>query len=303
MNLALAGFLGLLSLQEPEGLLERGRRFLDDRNPQAAERVFRELVARSPEDARASYYLGIALARQDRTAEAVEAFEAARRLSRRPNASVLFELGTALSKLARFAEARSVLKEATELAPDEPAFRLQLGWVYYSALEGEKARAEFERVIAASPSARAYLYLGLTEVGLGRSEPAIEALREAIRLDAELLEANVALGKVLTRAGRDDEAKAALTRALEIDPASAESHFQLGLIALRRDDLETASRSFDAAIAADPEHLQAWYNRALVAERRADPETARESWARVAELRASGAEDPETGRRPRARTP
>jgi tetratricopeptide (TPR) repeat protein len=216
---------------------------------------------------------------------------------------VLFELGTALSKLARFAEARSVLKEATELAPDEPAFRLQLGWVYYSSLEGEKARAEFERVIASSPSARAYFYLGLTEVGLGRSEPAIAAFRDAIRLDAGLLDAHVALGKVLTRAGRDDEARAALARALAIDPASAESYFQLGLIALRTDDLETAFRSFDAAIGSDPEHLQAWYNRALVAERRGDAESARESWARVAELRAAGADDPEARRRTRARMP
>ncbi len=251
-QLALLGILGLLFGQEATDPLDRGKRFLEEQKLEAAESVFRELVAKNPQDARAAYYLGITLARQDRTEEAVETLEAARRHSRRPNVSVLFELGTALSKLERFREAQRVLREAIELAPEETAIRLQLGWVYYSSLEGEKARAEFERVIAASPSASAFLYLGLTEVGLGRTDPAVAAFREAIRRDPGLLDAHVALGKVLTRAGRDEEAKSALTRALEIDPASAESHFQLGLIALRRAELESAARSFQAAIDADP---------------------------------------------------
>ncbi len=303
MTLVQAGIVGLLLVQEAAGLLDQGRRFLDEQNPEAAESVFRDLVARTPEDPRASYYLGIALARQDRTEEAIEALEDARRYTSRPNPSVLFELGTALSRLERYPEALRVLQQATELAPQETAFRLQLGWVYYSALEGEKARAEFERVIAAAPSAKAFLYLGLTEIGLGRNAPAVEALREAIRRDPGLLEAHVALGKVLSRAGRDEEAVPVLRRALEIDPASAESHFQLGLIALRRGELESAARSLEAAIAADSGHLQAWYNRALVAERLGHTEEARRSWARVAELRASGAEDPKAKKRTRARIP
>jgi tetratricopeptide (TPR) repeat protein len=193
MTLALAGILGFLLVQDAASLLDQGRRLLDAQNPKAAERVFRDLVAQDPGDSRARYYLGIALARQERNEEAVDAFEAARGGASRPNPSVLFELGRALSKLERFPEAERVLREATELAPEEPVFRLQLGWVYYSLLEGEKARAEFERVIAASPSPTAFLYLGLAEVGLGRTEPAVDALREAIRRDPRLLEAHVAL--------------------------------------------------------------------------------------------------------------
>jgi len=299
MTLAL---VAVLFLQEAASLLDQGRRFLEERNPAAAEKVFRDLVSQSPEDSRASYYLGIAIARQDRTEEAIVAFESARRFAKRPNPSILYELGTAFSKLERWQEAEEVLKQATELAPAEWAMRLQLGWVYYSKLEGEKARAEFERVIETSPSAMAFLYLGLTEIGLGRNEPAVEALREAIRLEPGLLEAHVALGKVLARAGRDEEATPVLTRALELDRSNAEAHFQLGLIALRRNELDFASRSFAAAIEADPEHLQAWYNRALVAERLGRSEEARTCWARVEELRASGAEDPEAKRRMRART-
>lgn len=291
-----------LFLQEAVSLLDQGRRFLEEQNLREAEKVFRELLSWSPEDSRASYYLGIALSRQDRTEEAIEAFDSARRNAKRPNPSILYELGAAFSKLERWQEAEEALREATELAPEEAAIRLQLGWVYYSRLEGEKARMEFERAIATAPSARAFLYLGLTEIGLGRNEPAIEALRESVRLDPRLLEAHVALGKVLSRAGRDQEAAAVLARALEIDGASSEAHFNLGLIALRRGELDSASRSFEAAIQSDPEHLQAWYNRALVEERLGHDEEARISWARVEELRASGAEDPDAKRRTRART-
>lgn len=299
MTLAL---VAALFLQEGMGLLDQGRRLLEERNPAAAEKVFRELASRSPEDSRASYYLGIALARQDRNEEAIEALENARSHAKHPNPSIFYELGTAYSRLERWQEAEEMLKQATDLAPAEAVMRLQLGWVYYSKLEGEKARAEFERVIATSPSARAYLYLGLTDIGLGQPEPAVEALGEAIRLDPDLLEAHVALGNLLARAGRDEEAGPVLLRALEIDGRTAEAHFQLGLIALRRNELDAALRSFEAAIEGDPDHLQAWYNRALVAERLGRGEEARASWARVAEIRAAGAEDPDARRRMRART-
>jgi Flp pilus assembly protein TadD len=298
MSLALAA---LLLLQEAAGLLDRGRRLLEERDLPAAERVFRELVSMSPEDSRASYYLGVALSRQDRTEEAVAAFEDARRFAKSPNPSILYELGTAFSKLERWPEAESFLKQATDLAPEEPAVRLQLGWVYYSTLQGEKAREEFRRAIDVSPSAKAFLYLGLTEIGLGANEPAIEALEEAVRLDPRHLEAHVALGKVLARAGREEEATPVLVRALSLDGTSAEAHFQLGLIALRRGDLDAASRSFEAAIDSDSEHLQAWYNRALVSERLGRKEDARAAWVRVQELRASGAADLEAKRRTRAR--
>jgi tetratricopeptide (TPR) repeat protein len=291
-----------LFLQEAMSLLDQGRRFLEERNLHAAEKVFRELVSQSPEDSRANYYLGITLSRRGMTEDAIAALEKARDSARRPNPSILYELGTAFSKAERWHEAEDALKQATELAPTEAVMRLQLGWVYYSKLEGEKARAEFERVIETSPSAMAFLYLGLTEVGLGQNEPAIEALREAIRLEPGLLEAHVALGKVLARAGLDEEATPVLTRVLELDRSNAEAHFQLGLIALRRGELDSASRSFEAAIEADPEHLQAWYNRALVAERLGREEEARASWERVEELRASGADDPDAKRRMRART-
>ncbi len=292
--------LAALLLQEAMSLLDRGRRFLEEGNLPAAETVLRELVSESPEDSRASYYLGVVLLRQGRTEEAIAALESARRFASRPNPSVLYELGSAFSKLERWREAEEVLIEAAALAPSEVAIRLQLGWVYYSKLEGDKARAEFERAIETAPSATAFLYLGLTEIGLGRNEPAVDALREAIRLEPALLEAHVALGKVLARAGRDEEALPLLTQALEIDGRNAEAHFQLGLIALRRGALDSASRSFAAAIEADPEHLQGWYNRALVAERLGQGEEAIAAWARVEHLRASGP-DPEAKRRPRAR--
>jgi Flp pilus assembly protein TadD len=279
-------FAALALLQETSALLAEGTRYLEEGNLREAERVFRDLASRSPEDPRVSYYLGVALARQERTEEAIEAFENARRHGTRPNPSVLFELGTALSKLERWREARTVLEEAVALVPNEPSIRLQLGWVYYSNVEGEKARSEFERVIATAPSARAFLYLGLAEIALGRVDPAIEALREAIRRDSDLLDAHLALGKVLARAGRDEEATSALARAVAVDGGSAEAHFQLGLVALRREELESSLRSFDAAIEADPDHPQAWYNRALLLERLGRESDARAAWTRVEELRA-----------------
>jgi tetratricopeptide (TPR) repeat protein len=295
-----AAALALATLVQ-SAAVDEGRRALEAGELVSAERLFREAAAANPSDARAHYYLGVALSRQDRIDEAVSALERARALSSRPNPSILFELGSALSRAMRWNEAEKALTEATALVPDEPAMRLQLGWVYYSKLEGEKAKAEFARVIEKAPSARAWLYLGLTEVGLGEYESAAASLHEAIRLDSALLEAHLALGKILNRAGKGEEAEASLSRALEIDPDAAEAHFQLGLIALRSGEIERASLRFDAATASDSEHLQAWYNRALVARRLGREEEAEAAWKRVEELRAAGAADPDPLRRTRTR--
>jgi tetratricopeptide (TPR) repeat protein len=293
----------LVALLFQESLLEQGRRYLEERDLPAAERVFRELVSQNPEDSRASYLLGVVLARQERNEEAIVALLRARARAPRENPAILYELGVACAKEKRWMEAEEALQLATELAPAEVSMRLQLGWVYYSSVQGEKAKAEFERVLDSSESAMAWLYLGLTEIGLGEYEPAVRSLGRALALDPELLEAHLALGKTLARAGRDEEAKPVLLRALEIDPEAAEAHFQLGLLALRSADPEGARTEFTEAIASDGEHLQAWYNLALVAERLGREEEARKAWKRVEDLRASGASEPEASRRTRARVP
>ncbi|MGH9324434.1 MAG: tetratricopeptide repeat protein [Vicinamibacteria bacterium] len=292
-----------LLLTQGGSLLDQGRRFLEERNLPAAERVFRGLVAQNPEDSRANYFLGLTLSRQNRTEEAIFVLEKARDSATRPNPTILFELGTAYSREKRWKEAEEALQMATELAPAEIGMRLQLGWVYYSSVQGEKARAEFEKVIETSPSAPAWLYLGLTEIGLGENEPAIRALGEALALAPDLLEAQLALGKTLARAGRDEEAKPVLLRALEIDAGAAEAHFQLGLVALRSGNPEAARTAFREAVEAEGDHMQAWYNLALVAERLGRGEEARSAWKRVEDLRASGAWEPEAARRTRAKNP
>ena len=58
-------FAALALVQDTSALFAEGTRYLEEWNLRQAERVFRELAALDPGDARASYYLGVALARCD----------------------------------------------------------------------------------------------------------------------------------------------------------------------------------------------------------------------------------------------
>jgi Flp pilus assembly protein TadD len=285
-----AALLLLLLISEAPRLLKEGRGLLDQSRYREAEEVLRRAAALDASDPAIHYHLGLALLRQGKSEEAVSSLEKARALSPAPHPGVLYELGTAYLRTDRLEPAEEALSSAVALAPREARFRLQLGWVHYQKIEGERAEAEFRRAIELDPSGLGYFYLGLAQSALGRLEPALGSYRKAIELAPGLLEAHLALGKTLVQTGRPEEAEPVLRRALKLDARAAEAHNQLGLLALGRGELKAAAREFEAALAADGTHQAASYNLALAYERLGETEKARAARARFEALAAAAKE-------------
>ena len=107
-----------------------------------------EAVELGPQESRGHYYLGLTLLRLGRRQDAIAELERSRDLDGRPNPSVLHELGTAYLQAERLNDAERTLKQAVALAPRLVRLRLQLGWVYYKKVEGEKAAAEFRALLS-----------------------------------------------------------------------------------------------------------------------------------------------------------
>jgi tetratricopeptide (TPR) repeat protein len=122
---------------------------------------------------------------------------------------VINERALARLRLRKFSEAYEDLKHVLELKPDNAEYKANLGYVLWK---------------------------------LGRGDEAIQAERDAVKLDETNYTANYQLGRFLLRTGNKDllqEAANRLKKALEIDPRQYEVRFEL--IAAYREMGDTAS--------------------------------------------------------------
>ena len=93
-----------------------------------------------------------------------------------------------------------------------------------------QAAAVLEDAAAASPrDARAFIYLGLSRVELGRYGEAEAAFRKALEIDGNASLAHYGLGLALGYQGQLDPAIGELQKAVDLDPKNAYAHYHLGL--------------------------------------------------------------------------
>lgn len=108
-----------------------------------------------------------------------------------------------------------------------------------------------------SQSYRELMEEGKRRYVAGEFVEASHALREAVALAPDSIEAWRALGFSLKSSGNSPDAIGAFHRALEIDPQDADSYFGLGLVFSETGDTETAVEWFDKALATKPAHGRA----------------------------------------------
>jgi len=152
-----------------------------------------------------------------------------------------------------------------EQEPENAEAHYLLGMIYLQKQMNQEARASFERTIHTPPSQPstwpdAWNNLGMLAAQDGRSEEAITALKEAIRLNPSYTVALENLGSVYRQQHRWAEAESVLKRALETDPNNAEVNYDLALTFAQQDDTQQAEQHFVAALRLRPEYPEALNN-------------------------------------------
>ena len=162
--------------------------------------------------------LGMVLARQGKTAAALERFSAAVRQN--PGfAEAQSNLGNALASEGRLPEAIQHYLEAVRLKPNYTEPRVGLG----SALLSQRDAAG-----------------------------AIPHYREALRLDPKLAQAHNGLGAALAMEGHDDQAMSEYTEALSLKPDLATAHLNMAILFIKRGEVAQARRHLEEALSIDP---------------------------------------------------
>jgi tetratricopeptide (TPR) repeat protein len=121
---------------------------------------------------------------------------------------------------------------------------------------------------------KAYDQLGLCYAGLNQTEEAIQAYKEAIRLNQEQTLRwpwpSMNLGTLLLRLDRLDEAEAYLRDSFRTDPRFPVAHFRLGQVLERKEEYEEAIVELQQAVKLDPTYPEPHYALGRIYRKRRD---------------------------------
>ena len=139
----------------------------------------------------------------------------------RPNVAEVLAMQGLVLKQTDPKSAERLLKQAIELAPEEPVYAYQLGVVNQA---------------------------------MGAPLEAIDALKKATGIDPDFVDAYYMLAKVQRDLGRTKEAKESLDAAVRIDPKRSDAWLELADILGTQDDDAGALKAYEKALKADPQN-------------------------------------------------
>ncbi len=173
----------------PDALVQVGLAAYEAGEFALAEQHFRSALELAPGEAVLHNALGMALAQQSRTDEAIAAYQASIRLDP-ALADAVYNLASAEHALGRLAEAVAAYRRAIDLDPRLlPAYR-SLGALYAGRDEIDLAALTLERAVALAPAdAWVHYDLGLIYLLQGRPDEARQQLQQAelLAIDADLV--------------------------------------------------------------------------------------------------------------------
>ena len=231
---------------------------------QAAEHIYRQILAVEPNHADAWHLLGVINAQAGNHQLAVEYFY--RALSVKPDfAMANNNLGNSLKEQGKLDEAIACYRRALELKPGLDLARNNLGNALKEQGKSDEAVACYRRALELNPNlAEAHCNLGNALNDQGNLGEAIACYRRALQLNPDFALAHGNLGNVLKTQEKLDEAVACYRRALDLDPDYAPAHNNLGIALDGQGKVDEALACYCGALKLKPDYADAHWNQSLL---------------------------------------
>ena len=238
-------------------LLARASADLQGGRPEAAERVYRDVLARAPDHPVATHFLGVCLVQTGRPQEGL-ALLARSMPALQGQARYRHNYALMLAQAGELAAAERELEAAIALEPANAVSHSYLGIVRQQLGRLGDAAAAYRAALERAPDdpfiANNYGYCLLEK---GEVESALEWFRRSIGREPRNAVAHNNLGSALNALGDVPAAIAAYRKAVEVDPRYATAWFNLGL-ALRVADDQGSFDAFRNAVRCGPQFAPAW---------------------------------------------
>jgi predicted O-linked N-acetylglucosamine transferase (SPINDLY family) len=257
---------------------------------QQAEALFRQVIAKEPDNAKALFRLGSILGQSGRLSPAIEFTR--RAIAADPLAAEAHcNLGEFLRRQGRLDEAIAALSQAVRIDP-----QYALGWNNLAVAltaRGQISEAVFacrQALAIRFDYADAWCNLGVLHRKAGELAEAETALRKAIELSPELADAHSTLGMTLKDLGRIPEALAACQKAAELAPDSFQSQTGLGILLAETSAYDAAIAAHKHAVRIKPDAPDGWYNLATALRQARRLDDAMAAYAKTIHLKPDHAE-------------
>ncbi len=219
---------------------------------------------REPQDAPTRDLLIRAYRSSGRTADAV-ALLREKSATDKEDPQSRIELGQLLSSQGKLDEARSIFENSDETFSASLGAVANLADIDLKAGKGEAALKRIEDYIIAHPeSSEAYTFKGGIALDLKKPELAEQALRKAIELKPDNMQAHALLLRLKGGRGQEKEALAVLDDYLKSFPKDQQARLQRSLLLRQLGQNEEARTSLLELIAAAPELASAYNNLAIL---------------------------------------
>jgi Flp pilus assembly protein TadD len=211
----------------------------------AAEALYRSVLARDAGNADALHLLGMLLNQRGHHSQAVELI--GRAIDHRPQVAEFHNsLGTVLGAVGRTLDAETEFRQAVALKPDYAEAYRNLGLSLRKQLRLEEAAIAFRRATHLRPNyGEALANLAGVMRDLGEASEAADAEREALAIQGGPPEAFNTLGLDLRALRKLDEAIEQLRRAVRLSPNDPFLHFNLALVLLESGHLEEGFKEYE----------------------------------------------------------
>lgn len=271
--------------------LEQARAFLGKGLLTEAEGSVRQYLDQHRDSANGHFLLGHILFRQQKPEASLAEYTQGAKFHD-PNAFDLKIVALDYVLLGAYADADRWLTRSLELDPKDSQGWYYLGRTKYNENRFEEAVEVFLKCLQLDPkNVKAEDNLGLAYQGLGRTEDAISAYRNAIAWQSGMLEKQFGpflnLGILLLDQNQTDDAISYLLQAVEISPQEPKTHEQLGKAYSRRNELPKAQAELEKAAALAPESASLHFMLGQVYRKQGLTEKAKIELERSAALNAS----------------
>jgi tetratricopeptide (TPR) repeat protein len=246
-----------------EILFNLGQVYLQSGEYKKAEVVLNRALKLKPDSPETLYLMARVYSEQTRVVDALDLLVRAHKLAPE-NTDVIFLLARVSMSQNYFEDAIPLLESGLKLAPKRADLHAALGESYFMSGKAEKAIEEFKALIELDPSARSYVFMGLSYRHLGRFDEAKKYFQQGLKLDPHNASCLFNMGYIEGRQGNQAAAEQLFQAALRSNPDFSDALLELATLRIADKKFEEAATLLRRYVKVSRDPASGYYKLAMV---------------------------------------